>query len=266
MTTTATTTAATDGLTDRVVLLTGVTGDIGTRYLNAFTRAGAHVVAVDLPSCESEGRRLADEAGATGPGRAVFVGGDITDEADVRRAVDEAVQRFGGLHSVVNNAAVYRTLGGKRALTELTAADWDLVLRVNVVGTWQVIKAAAPHLAASGDGRIVNIASVVSRNGAPGFAHYVASKAAVEGLTRAAARELGADGTTVNTVSPGLVDDAASRELNTSDYLATAAGARAIPRPMLPEDLVGAVLWLAGPAAGFVTGQTLVVDGGGVFV
>lgn len=259
-------TISTTSITDRVVLLTGVTGDIGTKYLNAFTGAGAHVVAVDLPSFESEGRRLTEEASAAGPGRALFVAGDITDETDVRRAVDEAVKQFGGLHSVVNNAAIYRTLGGKRALTELTVADWELVLRVNVIGTWQVIKAAAPQLAASGNGRIVNIASVVSRNGAPGFAHYVASKAAVEGLTRAAARELGADGTTVNSVAPGLVDDAASRELNTTDYLATAAGARAIPRPMRPEDLVGAVMWLAGPTSGFVTGQTLVVDGGGVFV
>jgi NAD(P)-dependent dehydrogenase (short-subunit alcohol dehydrogenase family) len=180
--------------------------------------------------------------------------------------VQSAVKTFGALHSVVNNAAVYRTLGGKRSLTELTTPDWDLVLRVNVIGMWQVIKAAAPELAATGQGRIVNIASVVARNGAPGFAHYVASKAAVEGLTRAAARELGVNGTTVNSVSPGLVDDAATRDLNTGDYLKAAAGARAIPRPMVPEDLVGAVTGLAGPSSGFVTGQTLIVDGGGVFV
>lgn len=254
------------GLAGRTVLLTGVTGDIGATYLSRFTAAGANVIAGDLPSSKDEGERLAEEATASGPGSAVFVACDITDEADVQRAVDTAVKEFGGLHSVVNNAAVYRTLGGKQPLTELTAAEWELVLRVNVVGTWQVIKAAAPQLAASGDGRIVNISSVVARNGAPGFAHYVASKAAVEGLTRAAARELGPDRTTVNCVAPGLVDDAASRELNSADYLATAAGARAVARPMHPDDLVGAVLWLAGPASGFVTGQTLVVDGGGVFV
>jgi len=253
-------------LTDRVVLLTGVTGDIGATYLSAFTRAGAHVVATDLPQAEETGHRLVADATATGPGRAVFVACDITDAAGVQRAVATATAEFGGLHSVVNNAAVYRTLGGKRPLVELTEADWELVLRVNVIGTWQVIKAAAPLLAASGAGRVVNIASVVSRNGAPGFAHYVASKAAVEGLTRSAARELGVDGTTVNSVSPGLVDDGATRELNTEEYLATAARSRAIPRAMVPDDLVGAVLWLCSPASGFVTGQTLVVDGGGVFV
>lgn len=256
---------STDSLTNRVVLLTGVSGDIGATYLSAFTRAGAHVVATDLPQAEDAGQRLVAEATAAGPGRSVFVACDITDGAGVQRAVDTATKEFGGLHSVVNNAAIYRTLGGKRPLVELTEADWELVLRVNVIGTWQVIKAAAPVLASSGQGRIVNIASVVSRNGAPGFAHYVASKAAVEGLTRSAARELGADGTTVNAVAPGLVDDGATRALNTEEYLAGAARSRAIPRPMVPDDLVGAVVWLAGPASGFVTGQTLIVDGGGVF-
>ena len=252
-------------LTDRVVLLTGVTGDIGARYLESFIDAGAHVLATDLPSAADQGNKLAEEATRSGPGQAIFVSCDITDETGVQEAVNTAVKEFGALHSVVNNAAIYRTLGGKRTLGELSVADWELVLRVNVVGTWQVIKAAAPQLALSGDGRIVNISSVVARNGAPGFAHYVASKAAVEGLTRAAARELGADGITVNTVSPGLVDDAASRELNDADYLSMAAGARAIRRAMTPDDLVGAVLYLAGPTSGFVTGQVLIVDGGGVF-
>ncbi|MDI9977278.1 SDR family oxidoreductase [Rhodococcus sp. IEGM 1307] len=259
-------TLPTTDLADRVILLTGVTGDIGQAYLKSFTAAGAQVVAADIPALEDDGQRLAQEANQSGPGRAVFAGCDITDEIAVQRTVETAIKEFGGLHSVVNNAAIYRTLGGKQPLTELSTAEWDLVLRVNVIGTWQVIKATAPYLAASGDGRIVNISSVVGRNGAPGFAHYVASKAAVEGLTRSAARELGVDGTTVNTVAPGLVDDAATRALNSDDYLATAAGARAIPRAMTPGDLVGAVMWLAGPSSGFVTGQTLIVDGGGVFV
>lgn len=251
---------------ERVVLLTGVTGDIGSTYLSELTRAGASVVATDLPTLTERGEQLTAEATAAGPGEAIFVACDITDEQAVKAAVERAEKEFGGLHSVVNNAAVYRTLGGKKPLVELTQDEWDLVLRVNVIGTWQVIKTAASALASHGKGRIVNVASVVTRNGAPGFAHYVASKAAVEGLTRAAARELGRDGTTVNTVSPGLVDDAATRALNTDDYLAAATGSRSIPRAMVPQDLVGAVMWLAGPSSGFVSGQTVVVDGGGVFV
>jgi NAD(P)-dependent dehydrogenase (short-subunit alcohol dehydrogenase family) len=251
--------------TDRTVLLTGVTGDIGTAYLAALVTAGARVVATDLPGMEDAGHKLVSDTEKDSPGEAVFVAADITDDAALSRAVDAAVTRFGGLDAVINNAAVYRALGGKRSLLELENDDWDLVLRVNVRGPWQVIKAAAPALARSATGRIVNIASVVSRNGAPGFAHYVASKAAVEGLTRAAARELGPSGVTVNAVSPGLVDDAATRDLNTEDYLQQVTGSRALARPMVPDDLVGAVMWLAGPASGFVTGQTLVVDGGGVF-
>jgi NAD(P)-dependent dehydrogenase (short-subunit alcohol dehydrogenase family) len=166
---------------------------------------------------------------------------------------------------LVNNAAIYQALGAKRTINELTNDDWDLVLRVNVRGTWQAIKAAAPAMTERGGGRIVNIASVVARTGAIGFAHYVASKAAIEGLTRAAARELGPVGITVNAVSPGLVSDAASRQLNEDGYLAQAARSRALPREMQPQDLVGAVLWLVGPDSAFVTGQTVVVDGGGVF-
>lgn len=255
-----------DTLSGRVVLLTGVTGDIGATYLDQFLQAGANVVATDLPEVANTGEKLVAEAARHNPGEAFFVGCDITDENAVTAAVKRATKEFGALHSVVNNAAIYRTLGGKKPLTELTTAEWELVLRVNVIGTWQVLKAAAPHLAATGRGRVVNISSVVARNGAPGFAHYVASKAAVEGLTRAAARELGRDGTTVNTVAPGLVDDAASRQLNNGEYLDAAAGSRAIPRAMVPQDLVGAVMWLAGPHSGFVSGQTLVVDGGGVFL
>ena len=144
--------------------------------------------------------------------------------------------------------------------------DWDSVLRVNVRGAWQAIRAVVPPMRERGGGRIVNIASVVSRTGAAGFAHYVASKAAVEGLTRAAARELGPLGIGVNAVSPGLVDDAATRSINDENYLEQMARGRSLPREMRPDDLVGAVLWLCGQGSGFITGQTVVVDGGGVFV
>lgn len=256
----------TEPLRDRVVLLTGATGDIGVAYTCALTAAGAHVVAVDVAAQAEDGTRLAEKATAQGPGTAVFTPCDITSDDDTNAAVTLAVERFGGLDAVVNNAAVYRALGAKRPLTELTVEEWDMVLRVNVRGTWQVIRAAVPALRDNGGGRIVNVASVVTRTGAAGFAHYVASKAAVEGLTRAAARELGQFGIGVNAVSPGLVDDAASRAINDPGYLARMKQTRCLPREMVPDDLVGAVLWLAGPASAFVTGQTIVVDGGGVFL
>ncbi|GAA5167567.1 MULTISPECIES: SDR family NAD(P)-dependent oxidoreductase [Amycolatopsis] len=249
-----------NAVNERTVLLTGCTGDIGVAYLKALTATGHNVVAVDL----ADGTAAVESV--AGPGKAVFQRCDVTEDAELESAVRLAVDRFGGLDAVINNAAVYRGLGRKRPLEELTNDDWDLVLRVNVRGMWQVIKAALPALRERGGGRIVNIASSVARTAPPGFAHYVASKAAVEGLTRAAARELGRYGITVNSVSPGLVDDAATRALNDSGYVAAASAGRSLPRDMRPDDLVGAVLWLTGPDSGFVTGQTIVVDGGGVFV
>jgi NAD(P)-dependent dehydrogenase (short-subunit alcohol dehydrogenase family) len=249
-------------LREKVVLLTGSTGDIGATFLTALTGAGANVVAVD----QADGSEAVEYATAQAPCTAVFQRADITDDSDVDSAVRLAVDRFGGLDGVVNNAAIYRDLGRKRPLEELTVEDWDTVLRVNVRGTWQVIRAALPALRERGGGRIVTIASTVARTAPAGFAHYVASKAAVEGLTRAAARELGRYGIGVNAVAPGLVDDAATRTLNESGYLAAAAASRSLPRDMRPDDLVGAMLWLLGPDSGFVSGQTIVVDGGGVFV
>jgi NAD(P)-dependent dehydrogenase (short-subunit alcohol dehydrogenase family) len=251
-------------LDNRSVLLTGAAGDIGAAYLAALTAAGANVIACDLPALEREGSQLAAKATDQGPGRAVFTTCDITSDDDVDATVALGTDEFGGLDAVINNAAIYKTLGRKRPLTELTSHDWDTVLRVNVRGTWQVIRAVVPVLRVRG-GRIVNITSVVARTGAAGFAHYVASKAAVEGLTRAAARELGQYGIAVNAVAPGLVDDDASRAVNDAGYLAAMPRTRCVSRDMTPDDLIGAVLWLVSPASGFVTGQTLVVDGGGVF-
>jgi NAD(P)-dependent dehydrogenase (short-subunit alcohol dehydrogenase family) len=245
------------GYTGKTVVVTGATGGIGECYVHAFAAAGANVVATDVEA----GAALAAKAGD----RTVFVAGDVTSDDDWATVVARAHDAFGGVDALVNNAAIYQGLGTKRPLTELSADDWDTVLRVNVRGTWQGIKAVVPSMRAAGGGRIVNISSSTARMGVPGFAHYVASKGAVEGLTRAAARELGPDGITVNAVAPGLVTDEATRALNSDAYIASAAGGRALGREMVPDDLVGAVTFLASDSGGFMTGQTLVVDGGVVF-
>lgn len=253
------------GIDGTTVVVTGATGGIGRCYVHAFAMNGANVVVADVPAAAEAGTTLAEKASADGPGRVVFVAGDITSDDDWAAVVRRARDEFGAIHALVNNAAIYQGITAKRPLTDLSTDDWDTVLRVNVRGTWQGIRAVAPVMRQSGGGRIVNISSTVARVGAPGFAHYVASKAAVDGLTRAAARELGQYGITVNGVAPGLVSDEATRTLNTDDYLAVAARGRALAREMVPDDLVGTVLFLASPASGFVTGQTIVVDGGGVF-
>lgn len=243
----------------KTVIVTGATGGIGARYVHAFASAGANVVAADVPAVADAGAGLAEAAGCA------FVAADVTSDEDWTALVDRAHDEFGRVDVLVNNAAIYQGLGAKRPLTELACEDWDTVLRVNVRGTWQGIKAVVPAMRAAGGGRIVNISSSTARMGVPGFVHYVASKAAVEGLTRSAARELGADGITVNAVAPGLVSDEATRALNTDAYIAAAAGGRALGREMVPDDLIGAVMFLASGSGGFLTGQTLVVDGGVVF-
>ena len=137
-------------------------------------------------------------------------------------------------------------------------------MAVNVRGIWQCTKAVSPYMKQQGYGKVVNISSVVAYIGAAGFAHYVTSKAAVIGLTRALARELGSHNVTVNAVAPGLVSNEATRQINVEDYIEQAANTRSLQRAMAPEDLVGTVLFLSSPASDFISGQTFVVDGGAV--
>jgi NAD(P)-dependent dehydrogenase (short-subunit alcohol dehydrogenase family) len=246
-------------LAGRSVIVTGASGGIGGEFVRAFAAAGAGVVASDLAALADAGERLA--AGA-GPGRVAFVPADITADDDLAALVGRAEELHGGVDVLVNNAGVFMQLGAKRPMTEVTNESWDRVMTVNARGTWQAIKAVVPEMRRRGGGRIVNISSGTAHNGVAGFVHYVASKAAVEGLTKVAARELGGDDITVNAVAPGLVETEAAVGMNSAEYLQAIAEHRFIRRAMTPRDLVSAVLWLASPDAGFVTGQTIVVDGG----
>ncbi|TAM88223.1 SDR family oxidoreductase [bacterium] len=253
-------------LTGKTAVVTGGAAGIGARYVRALHAAGAYVLIADV--LRKEGQALAEElssAPSAGGANAAFVPTDVTREDDVARMVQAAAELHGPVDILINNAAIYQGLGKKKPFDEISVEEWDRVMAVNVRGVWLCAKAVAPSMRLRQRGKIVNIASVVDHMGAAGFAHYVASKAAVGGLTRALARELGASGITVNAVAPGLVANESSLQLNDPAYVGLASKSRALQREMRPDDLVGAVLFLASAESNFITGQTLIVDGGAIF-
>ncbi|MBX5490501.1 MAG: 3-oxoacyl-ACP reductase FabG [Chloroflexi bacterium] len=254
---------ATNGrLAGRVAIVTGGGKGIGAVYTAGLAREGARVVAADIDEAAAEAQvaRLRAE-GAD----ALAVRVDTADAASVEAMVRAAVDRFGGLDILVNNAALYTALLPKRPFWELDEAAWDRVLRVNVTGLWLCARAALPHLRASGRGRIINISSATVMAGTPGFLHYVSSKGAVIALTRAMAREVGDFNITVNAIAPGLTASETGKAVQSQEELERPVAQRCLKRVQVPEDLVGAVVFLASDAAAFITGQTLVVDGGAVF-
>jgi NAD(P)-dependent dehydrogenase (short-subunit alcohol dehydrogenase family) len=247
-------------LDGRAVLVTGAGGGLGTAFAIGFAEAGARVVAVDLNEAAAA-RTVADVVAAGG--EAVAVAADVAEETSVRAMVAAAVDAFGGIDVLVNNAAIYAGLG-RTPFDEIAVVDWDRVMAVNVRGSWLCVKACASALRES-RGAIVNIASATVLSGSPLFAHYVASKGAVIALTRVLARELGDAGVRVNAIAPGFTLTEASLDLR--DDAATYGVARgAIKRAIQPGDMVGTAVFLASNAAAMITGQTLVVDGGRQFL
>jgi 3-oxoacyl-[acyl-carrier protein] reductase len=246
-------------LKGRVALVTGGGKGIGAHYVRGLARAGARVAAADIDAAAADetARRLSAE-GAEVIGLRV----DTSDADSVQQMVDATVQRLGRLDILVNNAALYSALMPKRAFYELKPEDWDPVLAVNVKGLFLCARAAFPHLRDSGNGRIINISSGTVFSGSPGFLHYVTSKGAVVAFTRALAREVGEYGITCNAIAPGLTASETAVAAYPEGAFEARAKDRAIARVQVPEDLVGAVVYLASDAAAFVTGQTLVVDGG----
>ncbi|MCA1730067.1 MAG: 3-oxoacyl-ACP reductase FabG [Actinobacteria bacterium] len=244
------------------VIVTGGAKGIGAVYAKAFAAEGANVVVADV--LEPEGEALVEEVNGQNGSKALFVPADVTDDQSMSQMARQTADAFGRIDILVNNAAIYFDLGVKKPFDEISLGEWDKVMAVNVRGVWQCTKAVSPYMKQQGYGKIVNISSVVAHVGAAGFAHYVASKSAVIGLTRALARELGTHNVTVNAVAPGLVTNEATRQINVEDYIEQAAKTRSVQRAMSPEDLLGAVLFLSSPDSDFISGQTYIVDGGAV--
>jgi NAD(P)-dependent dehydrogenase (short-subunit alcohol dehydrogenase family) len=244
-------------LDGKVALVTGAAQGIGRAIADGLSGEGARIVVADLRGAE-------DAAGAYAGGVGLTV--DVADEAAVEGMVAETLERCGGLDVLVNNAGLYASLA-MRPFTEIPLDEWRRVMDVNVASMFLTCRAAVPAMRERGGGAIVNISSGTPFRGVPFLLHYVTSKGAIVAFTRALARELGRDGIRVNCVAPGFtMSDGVKEHPEVIDQLRdVSVAARTIQRDQLPDDVVGAVAYLAGPAASFVTGQTIVIDGGQYF-
>lgn len=244
----------------RTVIVTGAGGGLGRAFARAFGRAGYGVVVADIDeSAATATVQVLDGDGSRATGAVV----DVADRASTD-ALAAVAAGFGGggVDVLVNNAAIYAGLE-RSAFEDIAEAEWDRVMNVNLKGVWQMSRAASPVLR---DGAsIVNIASATVLSGSAHWAHYVASKAGVIGLTRVMAKELGERGIRVNAIAPGFTLTDASLGL-VEDAASYGVERGAIKRAIQPEDIVGAALFLAGESSAFVTGQTIVVDGGRQFL
>jgi NAD(P)-dependent dehydrogenase (short-subunit alcohol dehydrogenase family) len=248
-------------LAGKVAIVTGGAQGIGYAVAEALAGRGAALVVADIAGAtEAAGRLVAQGA------RAIGIAGDVASEPDTAAMAEAATSAFGGVDILVNNAGIYATLKPK-PFEQIDPAEWRRVMEVNVFGIFLCVRAVLPAMKARGGGRVINISSGVAFKGNPNMAHYVASKGAVVSLTRALATELGPHAILVNSVAPGLtLSDGlrANPELMAGVRERSLRG-RVLAREMLPGDLVGAVAFFAGPDSGFITGQTLVVDGGAYY-
>ena len=244
-------------LAGKRVLITGSARGLGRAVAEAAVAAGARLVLADR--LEREGRETTAALAAMGH-EVGFEPIDLAEPRSIDRAVAAAAARLGGLDGLVNNAAIATGIGGK-SFDEIDIETWDRVMTVNVRGTWLVTRAAAPYLRRAGRGKIVNVASDTALWGAPRLLHYVASKGAVISMTRSLARELGPDGVAVNAIAPGLTIVEATDYVPAERHRLYVEN-RAMNRRQMPDDVVGAVLFLLSDAADFVTGQLLPVNGG----
>ena len=247
-------------LDGRVALVTGAAQGIGAVYAKALAAEGAKLVIADI----LDGSATADKINNAG-GVAMSVHADVSDAKSVEIMLAAAVDRFGGVDILVSNAAVYASLE-LQPLTEIDLDEWDKVMAVNVRGAFLCARAVIPVMRKQGYGRIINIASGTPYKGTPFLLHYVTSKGAIIAMSRAISREVGNDGICVNTLSPGFVLSEgviANKDLR-EKLSAPVLASRAIKRDQFPEDLIGPLVFLASDDCEFMTGQSVVVDGGSV--
>lgn len=248
------------GLEGRSAIVTGAGNGLGRAYALRLAEAGAAVVVAELAA--ARGEAVAEEIRAAG-GQAIAVATDVADEASVAAMVEVATATFPTLDILVNNAAIFASIPISRAgVLDLSVEEWDLVMNVNLKGTWLPCRAVIPVMAANGYGKIVNISSDTVFKATAGRSHYVASKAGIVGFTRTVAQEVGRDGIRVNCVAPGKTLSVDDPDASTVAAHANVAATQAIPGVLSPDDMTGAVVFLCSPSSDAITGQTLLVNAG----
>jgi NAD(P)-dependent dehydrogenase (short-subunit alcohol dehydrogenase family) len=244
-------------LDGKVAVVTGAAQGIGRAIAEGLAVEGARIVVADLAGADDAAASFADGVGITA---------DVSNEADVQRLADETIAQCGAIDILVNNAGLYASLE-MRPFEQIPLDEWRRVMDINVASMFLTCRAIVPLMRANGGGKIVNISSGTPFRGVPFLLHYVTSKGAIVAFTRALAKEVGKDNVLVNCVAPGFTMSAgveAHPEV-VEKLRDVSVSARTIQRDQTPEDVVGAVVYLSGPGSAFVTGQTIVIDGGQTF-
>ena len=244
-------------LAGKVAVVTGGARHIGARYCRRLAAEGAAIVVADILNGDSLVQEIKS---AGGKGMALTI--DVAKEEDTHRMAAETMKAFGRIDVLVNNAAIFINIQ-RQPFYEISAEEWDRVAAVNIKGPFLCAKAVFPQMKEQRSGRIINISSSTVFWGTPNFLHYVASKAALIGMTRSLAREVGEYGICVNAIAPGLVEHEGQNAPRALTELQLKE--RSIKRLQTPEDLLGTLVFLASPDSDFMTGQTIVVDGGSIF-
>ena len=246
-----------EGLKDKVVIVTGGAHGIGKAYCSGFAKAGARVVIADIDKPAAEA--AASEIGA----QALPTQVDVSNEDATKKLAAQTVERFGRIDVLINNAAVFSVVPMNRGRIEtIDPEEWDRLIAVNLRGLFFCCRAVLPTMRKQKSGKIINIASGTVFAGAPGRIHYVTSKAATIGFTRTLAREVGDDNINVNCLAPGNTLSEENPTAQMVKFRESSVGLRALKRIQMPNDVVGAMLFLASPLSDFITGQTINVDGG----
>jgi NAD(P)-dependent dehydrogenase (short-subunit alcohol dehydrogenase family) len=249
-------------LQNRSAIVTGGARGIGRHYSLALAAEGARVMIADIADGSALAAEIAARRGHNAVASTTF---DVSEETAVKRVVDATMERFGKIDVLVNNAALFAPLPPVDC-TDIDVDLWDRVMAVNVRGPFLMVKHVVPHMAAQGYGKIINIGSGTAYKGLPSMLHYVTSKGAVTAFTRALSREVGEKGIRVNTLAPGLVmsDTLVENRAHIEQARERVVQSRALRRDEVPEDLIGALVFLASAESDFITGQTIAVDGGSI--